>query len=388
MIAIYNICDKGGGYARHGYFDRWRRTGRVDHSRSLKQAGVGSTILDSGERIGQSWEQRYDRLHLHTVRAYSGLAHFPIPRTYPKYLSKDQYAGYLRDYAAHFDLNFVPGTFVKRVRQVKTDGHSGWAVDAGTETWFARGVVIASGQYSQPICPDWPGLDQYGGVSLHSSKFRSGRAFQGQRVLVIGTGNSGMEIAVDLVEQGAASVAISARSGPPVVPRDFLGVPAQVFGILMNSFPPALSDPVGQALSRLALGDLTRFGIPTPGWRPFAARRTPVIDVGFVPALKAGTIGVRPAVHSFTTSGVIFQDQCAEPFDAVIFATGFGTGLENLLEPKGLLDQNGNPRFPSGAPTACPGLYFMGYFDSLRGFLYEFNLASQRLAREIKGLPA
>ena len=83
---------------------------------ALKQAGLEATLLDGGERIGHSWEGRYDRLHLHTVRAYSGLAHFPIPSTLPKYLSKDQYAGYLRDYAAHFDLNVVSGTIVKRVR--------------------------------------------------------------------------------------------------------------------------------------------------------------------------------------------------------------------------------------------------------------------------------
>ena len=193
-----------------------------------------------------------------------------------------------------------------------------------------------------------------------------------------------MEIAVDLVEGGAASVAVSIRSGPSVVPRDFLGVPAQVFGILMSSFPPGLSDRIGASLSRLALGDLGRYGFPSPSWRPFSSRRIPVIDVGFVSALKAGKISIRPGVRSFTPTGVVFQDGRAEPFDAVIFATGFHTGLSELLEPDGLLDQNGLPRFPSGAPTSLPGLYFMGYYDSLRGFLYESNLASQRLAQEIK----
>ena len=351
---------------------------------ALKQAGLEAIILDSGERIGQSWEQRYSRLHLHTVRSYSGLAHFPIPHTYPKYLSKDQYARYLREYASHFDLNVVTTTPVKRVQQQDMGGRPGWAVDAGSETWFARLVVIATGQYNQPVYPDWPGLSQFGGETLHSSTFRTGRTFQHQRVLVIGCGNSGMEIAVDLVEQGASKVVVSVRSAPPVVPRDFLGVPAQVFGILMNSFPPALSDKVSLALSRLALGDLNRFGLPSPAWMPFTSRRTPVIDVGFVSALKAGKVSLRPAVHSFTASGVIFQDHHEEAFDAVIFATGYHTGLEQLLEPGGLLDKNGNPRFLSGAPTNCPGLYFMGFFDSLRGFLYESNLASQRLAREIK----
>ncbi len=110
------------------------------------------------------------------------------------------------------------------------------------------------------------------------------------------------------------------------------------------------------------------------------------IDVGFVPALKAGKISVHPAVLAFTRTGVIFQDQREEPFDVVIFATGFRSGFESLLEPEGLVDEHGSPRFASGAPTACPGLYFMGFFDSLRGFLYESNLASRRLAREVRTL--
>jgi cation diffusion facilitator CzcD-associated flavoprotein CzcO len=351
---------------------------------ALKQAGIESTILDSGERIGQSWERRYSRLHLHTVRAYSGLAHFPIPRTYPKYLSKDQYAGYLRSYAAHFDLNVIPNTLVTRVRQENMDGSPGWAVETGSGTWLARAVVIATGQYRQPVLPDWPGLSQFTGEKLHSSEFRSGSSYQNQRVLVVGAGNSGMEIAVDLVEQGASRVAVSIRSSPPIVPRDFLGVPAQVFGITMNSFPPAISDQVGRALSRLALGDLSRFGLPSPGWMPFASHRTPVIDVGFASALSEGKVSIRPAVSSFTPSGVIFSDQHEEPFDAVVFATGFRTGLEQLLEPEGLLDPYGIPRYPSGASTPCPGLYFMGFFDSLRGFLYESNLASRRLAQHLR----
>jgi cation diffusion facilitator CzcD-associated flavoprotein CzcO len=151
----------------------------------------------------------------------------------------------------------------------------------------------------------------------------------------------------------------------------------------MNSLPSAFSDRVGQTFSRLALGDLRRYGLPPPNWRPFSSHRTPVIDVGFVPALKAGKVDVRPAVSSFTPAGVIYQDQREEAFDSLIFATGFRSGLKQLLEPEGLLDQNGNPLAASGAATACPGLYFMGYFDSLRGFLYESNLASQRLACQI-----
>jgi cation diffusion facilitator CzcD-associated flavoprotein CzcO len=351
---------------------------------ALKQAGLEAILLEQGERAGQSWEQRYDRLHLHTVRAYSGLAHFPIPSSYPNYLSKEQYAAYLRDYAAHFGLKVLPRRRVNRVRAVDWGGQPMWAVESETEAWLARVVVIATGQFGQPVYPVLPGLAKFGGITLHSGEFHSGQAFQNQRVLVIAAGNSGMEIAVDLAEQGAAWVGISQRSVPPVVPRDFLGTPAQVFAILMHAFPPGISDRVGSVFSRLAFGDLKRYGLPEPGWRPFSSRRTPVIDAGFVAALKAGKVHLRPGVSSVIPGGVIYPDQREETFDALIFATGFRAGLEDLLEPDGLLDAHGNPRFASGSPTDCPGLYFMGFFDSLRGFLYESNLASQRLAGEIK----
>jgi len=130
---------------------------------ALKQVGFESILLDRGERIGQSWEERYDRLHLHTVRDFSGLAHFPIRRTYPKYLSKDQYAQYLREYAAAFELKVLLRTRVSRVRQEEKGGRARWVVEAGSEAWLGRVVVIATGQYSRPLRPDWPGLAQYRG---------------------------------------------------------------------------------------------------------------------------------------------------------------------------------------------------------------------------------
>ena len=349
---------------------------------ALKKVGVESVILDRGERIGQSWEERYDRLHLHTVKAFSGLAHYPIPRAYPNYLSKNQYAHYLREYATHFHLNFISNTLVKRVRP---EG-SGWRIETDQQTWTGRAVVIATGPFGHPRIPELPGLPGFCGQTLHSSGYRSGSAFRGKRVLVIGAGNSGMEIAVDLMEQGAGRVALSVRSAPPVVPRDFLGVPAQVFGIVMNSLPPAVGDRVGQTFARIAFGDLSRQGFPKAAWLPFSARRTPVIDVGFVQAFKASKIAVRPGVQEFAQHEVVFDGGLREEFDAVILATGFCSGLETLLEPQGLLDDAGSPRFASGEPTAYPNLYFMGFFDSLRGFLYESNLASRRLAQRLEAI--
>src|SRR6185436_3140534 len=141
------------------------------------------------------------------------------------------------------------------------------------------------------------------------------------------------------------------------VPRDPFGTPVQRSGLLLSRFPPRIADRLGRMVARLALGDLTRYGIGAPAWLPYSAHRVPVIDVGFVRQLKRGHIHVRPNVARFTPSGVVFADGRAEQFDGVIAATGFKTGLADLLDAPGALDARGFPAFPSGQPTSYPGLY-------------------------------
>jgi cation diffusion facilitator CzcD-associated flavoprotein CzcO len=235
-----------------------------------------------------------------------------------------------------------------------------------------------------PVLPKWSGFEEYQGHAFHSVIYKTGREYVGQRVLVSGVGNSGAEIAADLAEQGASFVAISIRTPPPIVPRDLLGTPAQVFGILMSRLPPPLADRIGYTLARIAMGDLTRYGLRRPAWLPFTAKRIPIIDVGFIKEVKNGQVKVRPNIARFTRTGVVYEDGQEEAFDVVVAATGFTTGLDQLLEVTGVLDAKGFPRYPQGQPTGCSGLFFMGYVESHRGHLYEANLASRRLAKIVK----
>ncbi|HEX9370013.1 MAG TPA: NAD(P)/FAD-dependent oxidoreductase [Roseiflexaceae bacterium] len=349
---------------------------------ALKRRGLNPIVLERLPRVGDVWARRYDRLRLHTV--YSSLAHYPLPRHYPRYPSKDQYAEYLRAYARHFRLDVVAGCAVHAVRAADGGARPGWLVDSACGTWRCRTVVIAVGQYGSPVIPSWPGLETYAGALAHSAAYKNGRPYAGRRVLVIGIGNSGAEIATDLAEQGAAFVAISIRTPPPIVARDTFGMPAQRSSLALSQLPPHMADGVARAFTRLALGDLTRYGLPRPAWWPYSAHSPPVIDVGFVDAVKRGKIHVRPNVARFTRHGVVFDDGRAEAFGAVIAATGFQTGLAQLLDLAGALDERGEPAFPSGRPTAFPGLYFVGYTHSLRGHLFETNRDSRRLAKLIE----
>lgn len=352
---------------------------------ALKRLGLAPVVLDRDASVGASWLRRYDRLHLHTVRGFSNLAHVGIPRRYPRYLSRSAYAEYLRFYRERLGIDVVQNCEVLAVRDERTapDRPTGFVLETSTGDWRARAVVMATGMFAHPVQPQFEGLDGYRGHALHSSAYTTGGAYAGMRVLVVGIGNTGAEIAADLVEQAASSVAVSVRTAPAIVPRDFLGIPVQAFGILLSRLPGRVADRIAAAVARIALGDLTRYGLAKPQWLPFSAHRIPVIDVGFVRYLKSGRISIRPSIAKFHGRGVAYLDGSAEDFDAVIFATGYRTGLEDVLRVPGVLDQTGYPKSVSGAPGSRPGLYFMGFFESHRGLLFETAIASRILARNV-----
>ena len=349
---------------------------------ALKRRGIDAVILEQDSHLGGTWQRRYDRLHLHTVRAHSGLAHYPMPRSIARYPSRDEYAAYLNDYARHFGLNVVTDFRVQKVRTASIAPVT-WEIVGASDTWQSRAVVLATGQYGVPRMPLLPGQQDYGGEFTHSVNYRNAAAYAGKHVLIVGAGNSGAEIATDLAEHGAAFVAISIRTAPPIVPRDPFGNPVQRTSFLLSLLPPRLADRIARLTARLTLGDLSRYGMPAVDWQPYSSRRVPVIDVGFVDALKRGLVRIRPALARLTSTGAIYADAHAEPFDAIIAATGFSSGLDALLENTAVLDETAEPIAPSGEPTTSPGMFFVGYTHSLRGHLFEANRASRRLAANV-----
>lgn len=349
---------------------------------ALSRRGIDALVLDRADRVGDSWARRYERLRLHTVRRYSGLAHYPIPPDRDRYLSKDDYAAYLAEYALHFDLRLSLSEEARAIRPL--DG--AWEVETSQRRLRAATVVVATGHYAEPTVPAWDGVDEFRGRLLHSGDYRSGAEFSGQRALVVGLGNSGAEIATDLVEQGAASVAVAVRTPPPIVLREMFGVvPVQLFGIVFTPLRmPRLVDRVAGVLRRLAVGDLRRYGIGEAAWGPFTARRPAVIDVGFLAQLKAGRIAVRPALRRLTADGAEYIDGSGEEVDVVVAATGFDTGLRRLLgEVPGVVGDDGQPLARSGRPTAAPGLFAIGFDETVRGHLFEARRDSLRLAGTI-----
>jgi cation diffusion facilitator CzcD-associated flavoprotein CzcO len=350
----------------------------------LKRAGEPVVVLDRRE-VGEVWATRYDRLHLHTVRWLSGLPGYPIPRSFGKWPARDGVAEYLRRYAAHHELEVRTSTAVERVDRA----NNGWVVNTTGRTIEAERVVIATGQSNVPFLPDWPG--EFAGDLIHSAAYRNPEPYRGRRVLVVGTGNSGAEIGVDLAEGGAGEVLVSVRTPPAIVRRDTLGIPSQLLGIASMRMPTSAVDRIASGIRRVAIPDLAPYGLAAPE-RPFSEflrrRVIPVVDVGFASAVRTGRVRIVGALERFEDGAAVLADGGRIEVDAVVAATGFRTGLERLVGHLDLLDEYGRPVVPDTEESpGAPGLHFVGYEITLGGTFRLVGIEAKRLAALVTRAP-
>jgi putative flavoprotein involved in K+ transport len=354
----------------------------------LRRSGVDVLVVERADAVGASWRGHYDRLHLHTVRWLSHLPGFRIPREHGRWVSRDGVIDYLERYASHHELDVRLGTSVDRVE--RHDG--GWRlVTAGDrEPIEARNVVVATGYNHTPFMPDFPGKDGFEGELVHAARYRNARPYRDRDVLVVGSGNTGAEIAVDLVEGGAARVRLAVRTPPNIAPRESGGLPTQIVGVTMRRVPPRIADMALGPFQRMMVGDLTRYGMPRPtrGLYTRVAEDDviPILDVGLIDALKRGQVEVVGALLGFEGRDAILAGRERIQPDAVIVATGYRRGLDPLVGHLGLLDAGGRP-VVHGARTdpEAPGLYFTGYTNPISGMFREMAIDARRIATAVAG---
>ncbi|MFC8425840.1 flavin-containing monooxygenase [Streptomyces sp. NPDC057236] len=353
---------------------------------ALRARGVRAVVLERSDRVGDSWRRHYDRLRLHTTRRLSALPGLPMPRRFGRWVARDDVVRYLEKYAEHHRLEIVTGVEVSRVE--RTPDGTGWLLHAtGGRELTGAAVVVATGFNHTPRVPDWPGRDTYAGEFLHASEYRHAKPFAGRDVLVVGVGNTGAEIAVDLVEGGASRVRLAVRTPPHIVRRSTAGWPAQYSGVLVRRLPVGLVDRLCRVQARVALPDLSDRGLPRPDSGLYTRVREgaiPVQDVGLIDAVRKGKVEVVAAVEGFEEGRVVLADGDRVGPDAVVAATGYTRGLEGLVGGLGVLDDRGRPVVHGGrTPADAPGLYFTGFTNPISGNLRELALDAQRIARAV-----
>jgi putative flavoprotein involved in K+ transport len=344
----------------------------------LRQSGLEPLLLEAGAEPGAAWRERYDRLHLHTPRLLSGLPGRRIPRRLGRWVARDGLLEYFRSYADEEQLDVQTNTTVERILR---DGDA-WRLEIADGPIHARNVIVATGINSRPFVPDWPGRESFTGELVHSADYRNPQRYEGRDVLVVGAGNSGAEIATDVAEGGAARTRLSVRTVPQILRRATAGIPAQLIGIAIRKVPPSWVDPISKVQRRLSIPDLAAQGLPRPeiGVRTsfIMTGTTPVLDVGIVDAVQHGRVEIVAAVEGFDGRDVLLSDGSRIDPDAVIAATGFRAGLDDLVGHLDLLDRRGLPIATDGEP-ALPGLWFVGFKPTLGGQLREGSIAARNV---------
>jgi putative flavoprotein involved in K+ transport len=360
--------------------------GGLATAHALRTRGLRAVVLERSDRVGASWRRHYDRLRLHTTRRLSALPGLPMPRRFGRWVARDDVVRYLEKYAEVHELEIVTGVEVSRVERA-ADG-TGWLLRAtGGRELTGAAVVVATGHNHTPRIPDWPGRASYTGELRHARDYRNAAPYTGRDVLVVGVGNTGAEIAVDLVEGGASRVRLAVRTVPHLVRRSTAGWAAQYSGILVRRLPVGLVDLLCRVMARVSVPDLSAHGLPRPDTGLYTRARQgaiPVQDVGLIDAVRKGKVEIVAAVEGFENDKILLADGTRIGPDAVIAATGYDRALESLVGHLDVLDTHGLP-VANGArsPRNAPGLYFTGFVTPISGTFRELAIDAEKIAKAV-----
>ncbi|MGE2719329.1 flavin-containing monooxygenase [Mycolicibacterium celeriflavum] len=328
----------------------------------LLARGIDAMVLERGTRAGAAWSQRYDALRFNTSRRNSALPGAQFPREYGRFPTRDQYVDYLNAYAARRHVHIRFGVEVNRIDR----GPEGaWEVVTDRCTFRGRHVVVATGIFNRPTLPAWAEDHDFPGLVIHAAQYRNAAPFVGQRVLVVGAGSTGLEIAHELSRAGCPDVLLAVRTPPNLLLREVGGLPGDLPLPLLLHLPTSVVDVLLRAMQRRVIGDLSGFGLAAPREGPIAGLKrrgagTAVVDREVIDAIRNRSLRIVAAVERLESDGAVLEDGTPVQVDSVIAATGYRTGLGAMVGHLEVLDDREMPLDGRGAEV-LPGLRFVGY---------------------------
>jgi thioredoxin reductase len=347
----------------------------------LLDNGIAFDCFEQSEHVGGHWHTDYESLHLITSRAISGFAGHPMPEHYPTYPSRDQMRAYLESFA---DKHSLRGhvQFDTRVTVARPRGTDGWTVETsdGVPREYA-GVFVCNGHLWDPNRPTYPG--EFTGKQMHSADYRNIDDIEGTRVLTIGSGNSGCDLAVDVANARLES-SISVRRGQMFQPKAIFGKPRAEIGWLAK-LPVALNERVSRALVDVVVGPTSAYrGLPEPTTRNLN-KQPPVVNNLLLYWIHHGRITVVPGVSRFDGQTVHFTDGTSGEFDTILWATGFKVTLP-FLDPSLLQWKDGVPVRTAGLtlPVGAENLFFIGLAAPRGPQLPVYSLQAALIARMLR----
>lgn len=333
----------------------------------LQKRGLPYRVLEKHD-VGYAWRNHYDSLRLHTLKGMSALPGLPMPDDYPDFPTRQQVVDYLELYAAHFDLNITTQCGVERAR--RENGR--WRLQTNEGEVAADVVVLATGIWSTPYCPHFAGEADFRGRILHANAYKNPRSFRNEYVLVVGAGNTGAELAVELSESGVKT-GIVVRSGVNFVPYPRSAALMDAVAWFLRHAPPRLTNP----LLRLVRPNFSDVGLPPHPDPPVEA--FPVVGFELPEAVAAGKVIVYPQIERLQAHSVIFSDGRVAPYNTILLATGYRPTID-FLAPTPRLDSYGR----IADPAQFPGLFTVGFhYPATEGWFQAIPRVAEQVAERV-----
>lgn len=366
----------------------------VTQAKALKEHGVPFECFEIGSAIGGMWRYENDNglssayrsLHIDTSRKNLGYSDFPIPEHYPDFLSHWEVMEYLEAYADHAGVK-PHIRFNTRVEAVTPAGDGSWQVRLHTgELKRYRAVLVANGHLWDPRWPQFPG--HFDGVAMHAHHYRTAEPFKDQHVLVVGIGNSAVDIAVDVCKS-ARSTTLSTRRSAWVMPKYIMGVPIDrwsAFFLRKLRLPTRLTRSLIRRLAYLSAGDQARFGVPRPAHAIWQEHAT--LSQELLPYVGHGWIRIKPNVRELQGTQVAYDDGSTAPVDAIIYATGYRSSFPFLARELFEVGDAPVALYRRMLPPALPGLYFVGLVQPIGPTIPLVEIQARWVASVLAGRTA
>jgi dimethylaniline monooxygenase (N-oxide forming) len=360
-------------------------------AKALKQRGLEFDWFEKGSNLGGMWRYENDNgqssayasLHIDTSRENLGYSDFPISKEMPDFLSHSQFLKYLEDYAEHFEIRPLV-TFKVAVRALEPTTEGTWAVHLSTgKVRTYKKVIIANGHLWDPRIPNFPGT--FTGKAIHSHYYRTAAPFEGKSVLVVGLGNSAVDIAVDLARR-AQRVTMSTRRSAWIMPKYLMGYPVdQWSGFLARKLhlPTRIVRKIMSRLIRLGVGDQRRFGLKRPDHPMWQEHAT--LSQELLPYLGHGWISMKPNITRLEGEKIGFEDGSQERFDAIVYATGYRTTFPFLEREVFDPDKADIYLYRRMISTKHPGLIFAGLVQPVGPTIPLVEIQGRWLAAVLSG---
>jgi len=348
----------------------------------LQKHGIEYIIIEKTNSVGTPWRNHYRRLHLHTNKRISNLPFKKFARTIPRYPSRQQVVDYLDDYQKEHMINPIFNTEAARI----VKGPGGWMTETNNGVFKSKYVIIATGAFAKPKAVHVKGMATFPGQIVHSYDYKTGSDYKGQKVLVVGFGNSACEIAIDLYEQGARP-SMAVRSPVNVIPRDVFGIPILELSIAMRGLPARFVDTVNAPLLRLLVGDITKLGLKKLPYGPLEqiqkTASIPLLDIGTIKHIREGHIRIYDDIDHIQGGTVHFSSGKKEDFDGIVAGIGYDNGHAGIVDVDPSRFEDLKHPVNKQKYFGKDGLYFCGFWIAPTGQIREIGLDARKIAKDI-----